>query len=110
MAMTPTDEARAAEVENIKNDMQKLRDDLGTLLSHIGSFSKGRLGSTRERVSATAGTVQERTYDRVRGAADRGWQAVRSSRDTVQRRPLTSLMVAFAAGMIIASVVEWKRS
>jgi ElaB/YqjD/DUF883 family membrane-anchored ribosome-binding protein len=110
----PTDETKTTEVDSIKDDIQKLRDDIGTLLGHIGSFSKGKLESTREKLSTTAETVQEKAYDRVRGttrsARERGWQAVRSSRDKVQDRPLTYLAAAFVAGMIFASIFEWKRS
>jgi ElaB/YqjD/DUF883 family membrane-anchored ribosome-binding protein len=114
MTMTPTDEAKTTDVDSIKDDIQRLREDIGTLLSHIGSFSKGKLGSTREKLSATAGAVQEKAYDRVRGttrgARQRGWQAVSSSRDRVQERPLTYVAVAFMVGMIFASVFGWKRS
>jgi ElaB/YqjD/DUF883 family membrane-anchored ribosome-binding protein len=113
MAM-PTDETKTTDVDSIKDDIQKLRDDIGTLLSHIGSFGKGKLGSTREKLGAKAEAVEERAYDRVRGttrsARERGWQAVRSSRDKVQDRPLTYLTAAFVAGMIFASIFEWKRS
>ncbi len=114
MTMTPTDEAKTTEVDSIKDDIQKLRDDIGTLLSHIGSFSKGKLGSTREKLGATAGAVQEKAYDRLRGttrsAREHGWQAIGASRDKVQDRPLTYLAVAFVAGVIFASIFEWKRS
>jgi ElaB/YqjD/DUF883 family membrane-anchored ribosome-binding protein len=114
MAMTPTDEAKTMDVDSIKDDIQKLRDDMGTLLSHIGSFGKGKLGGTRERLSARAEAAQEKAYDRVRGttrgAKERGWQVIHSSRDKVQDRPLTYLAAAFVAGMIFASVFEWKRS
>jgi ElaB/YqjD/DUF883 family membrane-anchored ribosome-binding protein len=111
---TPIEEAKTTDVDSIKDDIQKLRDDIGKLLSHIGSFSKGKLGSTREKLSATAGTVQEKAYDRLRGstrtARERGWQAIGVSRDKVQDRPLTYVAVAFVAGMIFASIFEWKRS
>ena len=111
---TPIDEAKTKDVDSIKDDIQNLRDDIGTLLSHIGSFSKEKFGSTREKLSATAGTVQEKAYDRLRGttrtARERGWQAIGASRDKVQGRPLTYLAVAFAAGLIFASIFEWKRS
>jgi len=113
MAMT-TDEAKSGEIDKIKRDLQQLRDDLGKLLGHIGSYGKGKLGSTREKVSAAAEDVGERAYDRFQGTGhevtERGQQALDASRDAVQHKPLTYVAVAFVAGMILASLLEWKRS
>jgi ElaB/YqjD/DUF883 family membrane-anchored ribosome-binding protein len=113
MAMT-TDEIRSGEIDKIKSDLQQLRDDLGKLMGHIGLYSKGRLGGTREKVSAAVGDLQERAYDRFQGTGrhvtERGRQALETSRDAVQEKPLTYVAVAFVAGMILASLFEWKRS
>ncbi len=113
MDMT-TDATRSGEIDKIKSDLQQLRDDLGKLLGHIGSYSKGRLGSTREKVSAAVEDVGGRAYDRFQGTGqqmtDRGREALDASRDAVEHRPLTYVAVAFVAGMILASLFEWKRS
>ena len=113
MAMA-TEETRSGEIDRIKSDLQQLRDDLGKLLGHIGSYSKGRLGGTREKVGAAVEDLQGRAYDRFEGTgrqvAERGRQALAVSRDAVQEKPLTYVAVAFAAGMILASLFEWKRS
>ncbi len=111
--MAATDEVRAGEVDKIKDDLQRLRDDLGKLLGHVGSFSKGKFGGTKEKVSATMEDLGGRAYDRVqdvaRGASDRGWQAAATSRDKVQERPLTWVGVAFVAGLVFASLFMWKK-
>lgn len=113
MAMT-TDDIKRGEVDKIKSDLQQLRDDLGKLLGHIGSYSKGKLGNTREKVSAAMEDVGERAYDRFQGTGrqmtDRGREALEVSRDAVQQKPLTYVAVAFVAGMVLASLFEWKRS
>jgi ElaB/YqjD/DUF883 family membrane-anchored ribosome-binding protein len=113
MAMT-TDEVKSGEIDKIKSDLQQLRDDLGKLLGHIGSYGKGKLGGTREKVSATVEDLQGRAYNRVQGTGrqvtERGRQALDVSRDAVQHKPLTYIAVAFVAGMILASLFEWKRS
>jgi ElaB/YqjD/DUF883 family membrane-anchored ribosome-binding protein len=108
-----TNEIRSDEVDKIKDDLQRLRDDLGKLLGHVGSYSKGKLGGTREKVGATMEDLEGRAYDRVQGvareASDRGWQAAAASRDKVQERPLTWVGVAFVAGLVFASLFMWKR-
>jgi ElaB/YqjD/DUF883 family membrane-anchored ribosome-binding protein len=109
-----TDETKSPEVDKIKDDLQQLRDDLGKLLGHIGSFGKGRLGGTREKVSAAVDDFQGRAQDRLRGTtrevSEQGHRAVDASRDAVQHKPLTYVAVAFVAGMILASLFEWKRA
>jgi ElaB/YqjD/DUF883 family membrane-anchored ribosome-binding protein len=113
MAMT-TDETRSREIDKIKDDLQTLRDDLGRLLGHVGSFGKGKLGTTRDKLSAAVEDVHGRAHDRLheakREVSDRGRQAMEASRDVVQSKPLTYIAVAFVAGMILASLFEWKRS
>lgn len=113
MDMT-TEATRSAEIDKIKSDLQQLRDDLGKLLGHIGSYSKGKLGGTREKVSAAVGDLQERAYDSFQGTGrqvtERGREALDASREAVEHRPLTYVAVAFVAGMVLASLFEWKRS
>ena len=108
------DETRNGEIDQIKTDLQQLRDDLGKLLGHVGSYSTGKLGGTREKVGAAVEDLQERAYDCFQGTGrqvmDRGRQALGVSRDAVQHKPLTYVAVAFVAGMVLASLVEWKRS
>jgi ElaB/YqjD/DUF883 family membrane-anchored ribosome-binding protein len=108
-----TNEIRSGEVERIKDDLQRLRDDLGKLLGHVGSYGKGKLGRTGERVGASVEDLGGRAYDRVQEvaheASDRGVRAAAVSRDKVQERPLTWVGVAFVAGLVLASLFLWKR-
>jgi len=107
-------ETKSAEVDKIKDDLRSLRDDLSKLLGHLGSLGKGKLGGTREKVSATMEDLQGRAYDRFQEASrevsERGRHAVGVSRDAVQEKPLTYVAVAFVAGMILASLFGRKRS
>jgi ElaB/YqjD/DUF883 family membrane-anchored ribosome-binding protein len=109
-----SEEVKSREIDNIKSDLQTLRDDLGKLLGHVGSYGKGKLGSTREKLGAAVEDMEERAHDRVQGAtyavSEQSQRAMNASRDAVQYRPLTYVGVAFIAGMVFASLFEWKRS
>jgi ElaB/YqjD/DUF883 family membrane-anchored ribosome-binding protein len=108
------DETKTETTDTIKDDIQKLRDDIRLLLGHIGTFGKGKLSDTRGKLSEAAGSFQDKAYDRLRGTTsgigERSRYAVSRSRDTVQERPLTYLVIAFAAGMVFASLFGWRRS
>lgn len=114
MADTGTNEITGAEVDAIKEDIEKLRDDLSSLLGDIGSFSREKLADTRDRLGAALGAVEGRAYGRVQGTArvakDRAHQAMNASRGAVEQKPITYVMAAFAAGVILASIFEWKKS
>ncbi len=113
MADTGTNEITGAEVDAIKEDVERLRDDLGALLSDVGSFSRERLADTRDRLGAAIGAVEGRAYGRMQGTArkvrDRGRQAVDTSRGAVEQKPITYVLAAFAAGVILASLFDWKK-
>jgi ElaB/YqjD/DUF883 family membrane-anchored ribosome-binding protein len=113
MADTSANEATGAEVDAVKEDIERLRDDLGSLLSDIGSFSREKLADTRDKLSAALGAVEGRAYGRMQGTArmmrNRGQQAVDKSRGAVEQKPITYVLAAFAAGVILASLFEWKK-
>jgi ElaB/YqjD/DUF883 family membrane-anchored ribosome-binding protein len=110
---TATNEVRSGDIDKIKEDLQRLRDDVSKLLGHVGTYGKGKVGGTRDKVGATAEDLQGRVYSRVqdvtRSVTDRGRQAASASRGKVQERPFTSIAAAFAAGLVLASLFAWKR-
>jgi ElaB/YqjD/DUF883 family membrane-anchored ribosome-binding protein len=114
MVKTSADETTASDIETIKADIQKLRDDLGGILGSISSFSKEKLTETRGRLHAAVDDIEGRAYDRVHETArmvrDRSHRAVDASRGAVEQKPLTYVMIAFAAGVVLASFFDWKKS
>jgi ElaB/YqjD/DUF883 family membrane-anchored ribosome-binding protein len=114
MARTDAEEMTSADIETLKADIQKLRDDLSDMLGSVGSFSKEKLTETRDRLVAAVDDLQGKAYHRLRGTArtvrDRGHRAVDLSRGAVEEKPLTYIVTAFIAGVILASFFGWKRS
>lgn len=113
MAKTALTETENKEAETLRDDIQKLRDDLASMLSSMSSYSRDKLAETRVRLSAAKESLEGRARDRLQNASqmmrERSHQAMRASRGTIEHRPLTSLAVAFVAGVIIATLLERKK-
>lgn len=113
MADTETNETAGADVDAIKGDVEQLREDLASLLRNVGSFSKEKLADARDRVSAALGAFEGRAYGRAQGTArtvrERGYHAMDASRGAVEKKPITYIIGAFAVGMILASLFDWKK-
>lgn len=114
MVKSATNETTVADIETLRADIQKLRDDLGEMMGSVGSYSKERLSETRDRLKSAVDSLQGKAYDRFQESArvmrDRGHRAVDASRGAVEQKPLTYVVTAFVAGMILASFFEWKKS
>ena len=114
MARTDSEEMTSADIEILKADIQKLRDDLSDILGSVGSYSKEKLADTRERLMAAVEDLEGKAYDRLQGTVrtvrDKGHRAVDASRGAVEQKPLTYVVTAFIAGAVLASFLGWKKS
>ena len=99
--------------DSIKGDVEALREDLNALRADIGSLAatiKGMMGNA----TRSAGTAAEESIDELRERlerlADEARLRGRAASETIQRqveeRPLTSLLVAFALGMVISRLFD----
>jgi ElaB/YqjD/DUF883 family membrane-anchored ribosome-binding protein len=94
------------EIETLQSDFSQLRADIQTLTKTIGDISRRRA----EEGVVNLKDVGNRTAERVRAAAasassmkDAGLAA--AERQVVEH-PVTSLLVAFAAGLMLGKLVE----
>jgi ElaB/YqjD/DUF883 family membrane-anchored ribosome-binding protein len=100
----------SSDKDALKADIEKMRNDLGEMLGSIGSFSKEKIMDTQNRLRTAIEDIQGRTKDRLKGTSqvvkDRGYKAMEKSRRGIEHRPLTSIIIAFVAGMLLASIVH----
>jgi ElaB/YqjD/DUF883 family membrane-anchored ribosome-binding protein len=101
------------EVEDIKGDVQKLRNDLTVLVGHLTSYGKDKLADTRERFGSAVESFRGRASGQVQQTREtarrEGHQAVESSRKAIKENPLTYAAIAFCAGMLLSSTGRRKR-
>ncbi len=101
-----TETMNGHEVEALKRDLRDLRDDVKSLAESLKEVGKSRVTGARDRLGSILHEIGEQTRQQARDVVDmakqQGQQAVDSTRRTVGERPLTSLLVAFAGGLILS--------
>lgn len=78
----------SSDIEALKSDMASLRKDFSGIASNLGQQAK-------ERAAAVKETVQDSVQT-----------SISSAESCVQRRPLTSVVVAFGVGVIVSKLLK----
>ena len=99
--------------DSIKGDVEALREDLNALRSDIGSLAATMkdimTGAVRSAGSAAEENIEE-LRQRLERLAEEAWHRGRAASETIQRqveeRPITSLLVAFALGLVISRLFD----
>ena len=106
-------EWEATMADSIKDDVAALREDLDALRSDIGSLAatlKGMAGNAARSAGDAAEENVEELRQRLERLADevrhRGRAASESIQRQVEERPITSLLVAFALGLVISRLFD----
>ncbi len=109
-----------ADVEILKSDVRRLRDDVVGMIHSAKSRSKDKVMETGDRIrgmmtdlggKATdlGSKAKEQVLDKTEALKDRGYEAVENWRGSIEHRPVTSLLVAFAAGLVFAVFITRRR-
>jgi len=101
------------DVESLRKDIEKLRSDLGIALSDVGTLGQEKVIETKDRLKAAVegfeGTALKHVEHANEVIHDEGERAIRASREMVVRRPITTVVVSFAAGLMAALLLERRR-
>jgi ElaB/YqjD/DUF883 family membrane-anchored ribosome-binding protein len=108
------------DIQVLKSDVRRLRDDVVGMVYSATSRSKDTVMETGDRIrgmmtdlggkAADLGSkAKERVLDKTEALKDRGYEAVENWRGSIEHRPVTSLLVAFAAGLVFALLITRKR-
>ncbi|MCX7050169.1 MAG: hypothetical protein NTX50_32375 [Candidatus Sumerlaeota bacterium] len=92
------------EIKNLKSDLERMRDDLGKLLSRVTEASTEEVAELRDRAQGELDDLRsqaDQTYQKIREESG----AVREQvEESIEKHPLTSLLVAFGAGAVIGAI------
>jgi ElaB/YqjD/DUF883 family membrane-anchored ribosome-binding protein len=86
----PTEAQLSSEMEKLKQDVGKLQSDLAQTLRLLGAEGKQKLQAAYE------------------SACGYSKDALETGRKTIEERPLTSVLVAFITGVLIAKLLDRK--
>lgn len=106
-----------SDVETLKAEVAKLREDLAstartaaTLGKHGLEAAKERAGSAyeagRERLAETADAARQRANDAARYAREKGREGVERAESTIQDHPFSSVAIAFGAGLLLGAILR----
>lgn len=97
------------EVEALKKDVKSLQEDLSEMINAASSYSKEKLAESRERLRVAIGDISGQVRERAAQTCDAVRQcsseAVDRSRQTIEHRPITSVLIAFVAGTLLGKLV-----
>ena len=105
----PVMKIKDKEIKNLKSDLERLRDDLGKLVSRVSEASQDEVAELRDQAQSELHDLHsqaDQTYQKIQDQ----YGAVREQvEESVEKRPLTSLLMAFGAGAMIGSIVSMVR-
>lgn len=102
------------DIEALKRDVRKVCEDLADTVSSVARHSRDMIMRNRNRLRETIAELEGRAKERLRDTSDvlkdRGRGAISSCRGGVGHRPITSVAIAFAAGLLFASLIgrRWR--
>lgn len=110
--MTTSNTRVDEDIAALKCDLRRLSADVAGLPNCIRVYGREMIMRSREGLRAAVAGLGTRAKDHVRDTSgalkDQGLSAVDKWRDHVEQRPITSIAMAFAVGLLLASLVEHK--
>ncbi|MEA2754389.1 MAG: hypothetical protein QOJ54_678 [Aliidongia sp.] len=96
----------SSEMETLQDNFKQLRSDFQDLSQTIGEISRHRVEDGIETLRQTSGRATERM--RVAAADANAYKdaTLAAAEKQVMEHPVSSLVIAFAAGMMLGKLVE----
>ena len=96
----------ASDMDRIKDDLSTLRADFGELVSAAMDMGKHQAGTAKEKLEAGVAHLKKAAYKTAKQARAKGEEAVETAQETIAERPLTSVLIAFGAGVLVAKLLD----
>jgi ElaB/YqjD/DUF883 family membrane-anchored ribosome-binding protein len=94
-------EATDAATQDLAADLAALRADIAKLTASVANLVKAETSAATDSVFGAVGSAGRKFADGAAGAKDRLSGASSELEATIERNPLTAVLVALGAGLII---------
>lgn len=93
------DNGLGKDVETLKDDILKLREDLSGIAQSLLEKGKSETEAAKEKLS-------EGLQDEFQAAREMGKEKVESIEDHIREKPLQSLLIAFVIGLFLGKLFD----
>ena len=101
------------DIDALKSDVRRVRDDMAGIVHSAKSRGEDTVmetgGRIRDMMADLRDKMKEKVQDKSEALKDRGHETVENWRGGIEHRPLVSLLIAFAAGLVFAFFVTKRR-
>jgi ElaB/YqjD/DUF883 family membrane-anchored ribosome-binding protein len=94
------------DVDAIRADMAALREDLSALVGSAVRAGKVQAGDASQRLTDAARSRLDQIGSAWGGVNDRGQELLEQAQQRIGERPLQSVGIAFAAGLLLGAAVK----
>jgi len=106
--MPDTKVAYQKELDALRADLTQLREDVGGLLSALRDQGRERLGEARDRTREELDSRIEQLRETYQKARNKTGRAAKSAYQGLENHPLSSIAIAFGAGLIFGKLLKSK--
>lgn len=93
------------EVEVLKDDIAKLREDIASLASAVLGAAGDKVDDVKSRANGKSQEAREAFTGKMNEGIDRGKEFLGDIDTQVSRHPLGSVLVAFGVGVLVAKIL-----
>lgn len=98
------------EYDQVKQDLQKLREDLANLTKTVTESQKSNISSLRDEIRRESrealDQVRNRGNDALNRAKDAGDKAIHDVEHKIEERPFLSILIMFLAGILVGKLLD----
>lgn len=103
----PTDYEKA--MNSLWKDVRDLRADLKAVVDAVRDGTKERLDAAGSKVHGMAADRIANLRRSAETIKEHGGEALATVRETIEQRPLASLLTAVGVGLAIGGLIRWRR-
>lgn len=98
------------EYNQVKKDLQQLREDLASLTKAVSEGQKSNISSLRDEIRRESrealDNVRQRGTDAFNRAKDVGDKAIHDVEHKIEERPFLSVIIMFLVGVLVGKLLD----